>query len=157
MPAIARMHTFERRPLTAAERALGQGVFAEEIAWSKIRVQQAPLLGFSAMVPLGRTIVFSRWKAPRDFGDVDAAEQGWFIHELTHCWQAARGVVLAGAKLGALGEGAYTYTPKQNAALKHYNIESQAEIVRHLFLARAGAASSDAPDRAWLEALWAQR
>lgn len=156
MASIARMQKFERRPLTAAEIALGKSVFAADIAWTKIHIFQAPRLGFGAMVPLGRTIVFSRWNAPRDFGAVDAAEQGWFIHELVHCWQAARGTFLAGAKLGALGNGAYQYTPKSNH-LKDYNIESQAEIVRHLFLARAGAAEANVPDRAWLEDVWAAR
>jgi hypothetical protein len=157
MPALARMKRFEHRPLSTRECALGKTVFSAEIAWPRIRITQTPHLGFSAMVPLGATIVFSRWNAPRDFGDVDAAEQGWFIHELTHCWQAARGVVLAGAKLGALGEGAYRYTAKPNARFSGYNIESQAEIVRHLFLARAGVAEADAPDRAWLEDIWAKR
>src|SRR5262249_26468399 len=132
MPAIARMKTFERRSLTAAECMLGQSVFGAEIAWARIGVLQAPFLGFSAMVPLGHTIVFSRWKAPRDFGAVDAAEQGWFVHELAHCWQAVRGVVLVGAKLRALGDGAYKYAAKPGARLRDYNIESQAEITRHL-------------------------
>ena len=157
MRPITRMQSFQRRRLSAAECALGKTVFGGEIAWPRIKIVQAPLLGFSAMVPLGRTIVFSRWKAPRDFSDVDAAEQGWFVHELAHCWQAARGVVLAGAKLGALGDGAYRYTPQPGARLQDYNIESQAEIVRHLFLARTGVAETGAPDRVWLEEIWAQR
>lgn len=157
MSAIARMQRFERRPLTATERALGKSVFAYEIGWARIRIAQAPFLGFSAMVPFGHTIVFSSWKAPHDFADVDAAEQGWFIHELAHCWQAARGVVLAGAKLGALGSSAYRYEAKPDASFGNYNIESQAEIVRHLFLARVGAEEAGQPDRAWLEAVWAKR
>jgi len=157
MPAVARMKRFEHRPLSAAECGLGKTVFGDEIAWPRIRVAQAPFLGFSAMVPLGRTIIFSRWTAPHDFGAVDVAEQGWFVHELTHCWQAARGVVLAGAKLGALGSRAYTYTARPRARFNDYNIESQAEIVRHLFLARLGAPEVDAPEAEWLEAVWAQR
>lgn len=157
MRPIARMPSFQRRRLSPGECALGTTVFADEIAWPRLAIVQTPYMGFSAMVPLGRTIVFSRWKAPRDFADVDAAEQGWFIHELAHCWQAARGVVLAGAKLGALGNGAYRYAPKPGARLRDYNIESQAEIVRHLFLARADAAEKGAPDRAWLEEVWARR
>ena len=80
-----------------------------------------------------------------------------FIHELAHCWQAAGGIVLAGAKLAALGNGAYKYTTKANARFSDYNIESQAEITRHLFLARAGAPELGAPDATWLEATWAKR
>lgn len=156
-PAPALMRPFERRALTAGEIALGRLVFADEIAWPALRIFQAPALGFGAMVPLGRTIVFSRWLAARDFALACRDDQGWFVHELMHAWQAARGVVLAAAKLKALGAKAYVYEPKPGVALAHYNIESQAEIARHLFLARTGDGAKDAPPRAWLEAVWLSR
>ena len=146
----------QSRALTAGEIALGRSVFGDEIAWSKIRIRQAPSLGFGAMVPLGRTIVFSKWRAAHDFSAAPLWDQGWFVHELTHVWQAARGVVLAGAKLGALGKAAYAYkaqAPKFSA----YNIERQAEIVRHLFLARLDEPVQGAPSREWLEEAWATR
>ncbi len=151
-----RMKPGERRRLTAGEIVLGRSVFGDEIPWSKIRVVQAPALGFGAMVPLGRTMVFSKWRAAHDFSIAPLWDQGWFVHELTHVWQAARGVVLAGAKLGALGKGAYAYAAKA-PKLSVYNIERQAEIVRHLFLARASAPSPGAPSREWLEETWANR
>jgi hypothetical protein len=157
MAQLARMRDFERRVLGAAEIALARPVFGDEIKWPGVRVLQAPRIGFGAMVPLGRTIVFSKWRAARDFSLADAGEQGWFIHELTHVWQAARGIVLASAKLGALGDRAYHYVAKPNKTLHDYNIERQAEIVRHLFLARVGAPEKDAPPRDWLEAIWAER
>jgi len=144
----------ERRKLTPGEIDIGAAMFGDAIDWPRVRVLQAPSLGFGAMVPLGRTIVFSRWRARRDFARASRDEQGWFVHELTHVWQAARGVWLAGAKLGALGKRAYIYTPREGAKLSAYNIERQAEIARHLFLARAGAAEPDAPPRPWLEAIW---
>jgi hypothetical protein len=147
----------ERRALTAGEIALGRTVFQDEIDWPKIRVLQAPRLGFGAMVPLGRTIVFSKWTAARDFAHSSVDEQGWFVHELMHVWQAAHGVVLASAKLGALGKAAYRYKPKPAAALKHYNIERQAEIARHLFLARTGAHEDGMPSTSWLENVWETR
>ena len=109
------------------------------------------------MVPFGRTIVFSRWKAWRDFAEAPLADQGWFVHELMHVWQAAHGVVLAGAKLGALGKGAYRYKPKPAAALNHYNIERQAEIARHLYIARAGVSEPGQPPLGWLEEVWEKR
>lgn len=146
----------ERRRLTAGEIALGRSVFGDEVAWSKIRIRQAPSLGFGAMVPIGRTIIFSKWRAAHDFSAASMWDQGWFVHELTHVWQAARGVVLAAAKLGALGKGAYCYTPKA-PDFRAYNIERQAEIARHLFLARAGAPEAGAPSREWLEQTWASR
>jgi hypothetical protein len=72
-------------------------------------------------------------------------------------WQAARGTVLAAAKLGALGKKAYAYKPRMDAKLKSYNIESQAEIARHLFLARAGKVEAGVPPWEWLEEIWAKR
>lgn len=151
-----RMSIYERRALTEGEIEIGRGVFADEIGWPHVRIMQAPPLGFGAMVPMGRTIVFSRWLAARDFSKAALGEQGWFIHELMHVWQAAHGVLLASAKLSAIGAKAYLYTPRE-AMLRKYNIERQAEIARHLFLARAGAPDPTAPDRAWLEKIWASR
>jgi hypothetical protein len=153
---IERMKPGQRRQLTAGEIALGRAVFGEEIDWPRVRVLQAPSLGFGAMVPLGRTIVFSRWRAARDFVEAPLDEQGWLVHEIMHVWQAAHGVFLAGAKLRALGKLAYTYEPKPRAKLKHYNIERQAEIARHLFLARAGS-EAEIPPHDWLEQVWASR
>lgn len=151
------MATGQRRALTAGEVALGRTVFGEEIAWPRVRVLQAPRLGFGAMVPLGKTIVFSKWRAANDFAKATLDEQGWFVHELAHVWQASHGTFLAGAKLGALGAAAYAYTPEPAARLAHYNIERQAEIVRHLYLARAGADVVGMPPLGWLEEVWARR
>ncbi len=76
------------------------------------------------------------------------------MHELAHVWQAAGGTVLAAAKLSALGKKAYAYEPRVGLKLSGYNIESQAEIARHVFLARAGKPEVGAPERAWLEEIW---
>ncbi|MEJ0059612.1 MAG: hypothetical protein WDM79_08605 [Terricaulis sp.] len=151
------MRNFETRALTEGEIALGRIVFADEIAWPRIRIFQGPALGFGAMVPLGRTIIFSRWRAARDFAHAGRDDQGWLVHEMMHLWQAARGIFLGGAKLKALGAKAYAYTPKPAALLAAYNIESQAEIARHLFLARTGEGAKEAPPRAWLEEIWLSR
>ena len=151
------MHPWERRALTPGEIAIGRGMFGDAVRWDGVRVLQAPALPFGAMVPLGKTIVFARWRAAKDFAGASLNEQGWFVHELAHVWQAACGTLLAAAKLGALGKKAYTYAPKQGAKLADYNIESQAEIVRQLFLARAGASEMNSPDKAWLEQIWAKR
>ncbi len=150
------MRIGENRSLTDGEIALGRGVFGDEIDWSVVRIVQTRPLGFGAMVPLGRTIVFSKWRAARDFAAASLGEQGWFVHELMHVWQAKRGIVLAGAKLGALGKGAYVYKAR-DMKLRRYNIERQAEIARHLFLARAGFEERGMPEKAWLEKIWATR
>jgi hypothetical protein len=151
------MKTGERRAITAGEIAFSRVLFGDEIEWARVRVAQAPPFGFGAMVPLGRTIVFAKWRAARDFAGTALGEQGWFVHELMHVWQASQDVVLAGAKLGALGKSAYAYKPRANAKFAHFNIESQAEIARHLFLARSGAREEGMPSADWLEAVWATR
>lgn len=152
-----RMKPFERRALTRAEIELARPLFGEEIAWPYLRVWQLPPLTFAAMAPWGRGVVFSRWRAWRDFACAPLDQQGWFMHELAHVWQGERGVMLPLAKLGALGAGAYAYTPQAGALLSAYNIERQAEIVRHLFLARAGAPAEGAPQLGWLERVWGGR
>ncbi|MDX2275953.1 MAG: hypothetical protein NW206_10945 [Hyphomonadaceae bacterium] len=151
------MRLYETRALTQGEIAFAMKLFGDELDWPRLRVMQAPRLGFGAMVPLGKTIVFSRWPAARDFSMSSADEQGWFVHELMHVWQAAHGVPLALAKLGALGAKAYRYVAKPQAKFGHYNIERQAEIARHLYLARIGHPEKGAPARDWLEAVWATR
>lgn len=151
------MHLWERRALTPGEITIGRGVFGDAVGWDAVRVLQAPPLLFGAMVPFGKTIVFGRWRAVKDFASASLSEQGWFVHELAHVWQAACGTLLAAAKLKALGKMAYAYAPRQGAKLADYNIESQAEIARHLFLARAGKAEAGVPSREWLEQLWLER
>jgi hypothetical protein len=151
------MRLLERRALTEGEIAIGRAMFGDEIPWARVRIFQAPRLGFYAMVPWGLTIVYSRLGAARDFAEAPPHEQGVFVHELAHVWQARRGVVLWLAKLGALGRKAYSYQPRARAALWDYNIESQAEIVRHLFHARCGACATGAPPQDWLEQIWARR
>jgi hypothetical protein len=106
------MRPWTRRPLTAGEIALGRTVFAETIAWPQVGVLYAAPMPHGAMVPLGLTIVHGlRWPPPQDFAADTLERQGWFIHELAHVWQAARGRLLAWAKLSALGARAYRVPP----------------------------------------------
>lgn len=151
------MRALSVRPLTAGEIGLARGVFGDEIEYDAVRVAQVPKAGFGAMVPFGRTIVFSHWRARDDFSVAPLAEQGWFIHELAHVWQAHHGIVLALAKLGALGKKAYRYEACAGAHLKAYNIEAQAEIARHVFLARNGVVAPGMADEIWLEQIWSRR
>ncbi|MDX2234223.1 MAG: hypothetical protein NW200_06965 [Hyphomonadaceae bacterium] len=149
-----RMDTFARRSLTAGERAIARGMFGREIDVDAVRIQQIPPAPFAAMVPHRRTILFSMWRAARDFTTAAPGERGWFVHELAHVWQARRGVVLAAAKLKALGRDAYAYRFEPGKPFAYYNIEQQAEIARHLYLHRIGEPDARAPSRANLEALW---
>jgi hypothetical protein len=149
------MRAGEMRALTSGEREMASEIFAGRLALESLNVYQAPRLPFHAMVPLGRTILFSRWRAAHDFSRAERGEQSWFIHELVHCWQAHEGTLLPLAKLGALGHRAYRYDFIAGKPLRAYNIEQQAEIVRHLFLARNGAPEAGAPPRKALEEAWA--
>lgn len=152
------MRVGERRALSGGERAIARDLFANEIEPERIEIVQAPpLLGFGAMAPFRRTIFFARLRAARDFAAAPLRWQALFAHELAHCWQAARGVLLPVAKLSALGAAAYRYRLEAGKPFAAYNIEQQAEIVRHLFLARNGEPEQGAPLRAELEALWARR
>jgi hypothetical protein len=51
------------------------------------------------MAPLRHTIIFSGWKAAADFAARPWPEQGWFIHELAHVWQAGQGVSSAACQI----------------------------------------------------------
>jgi hypothetical protein len=148
---------WRRRALTEGEQALGQALYGDTIDWPAVGLFWAPAAPHGAMVPLGLTIVHgARWPAPADFAHAPLAQQGWFIHELAHVWQAARGEWLAGAKLFALGRGAYRVALREGRSFFDYNIEQQAEIARFVFLARCGAPASEAPPARALEALWSQ-
>jgi hypothetical protein len=149
------MAPFTMRALHSGEIALAQDIYGEEIDWASVRIAQGPPLGFAAMVPIGSTILFANFAARLDFSAAPLGVQGLLVHELAHVWQARRGVVLAIAKLSAIGRGAYRYAVREGARFAEYNIESQAEIARHLFLARRGVTTL-AP-RQWLEAVWAGR
>jgi hypothetical protein len=148
------MRAFERRALTEGEAHIAAFMFGDTLLSRPIRILQAVPGPFAAMVPLGRTIIFAAWRAPLDFSESEAHERGWFVHELAHVWQARAGIVLAGAKLQAIGRHAYRYRLVAGRPFHAYNIEQQAEIARHLYLARTGEPDASAPDRADLEAVW---
>jgi len=149
-----RMRMLGRRKLTGGEKTLARAMFGREIDLDAVRIQQIPSAPFAAMVPHRRTILFALWRAARDFAQSTPHERGWFVHELAHIWQARRGVVLAAAKLKALGREAYDYRYEPGRPFASYNIEQQAEIARHLYLHRIGEPDPRAPSREHLEALW---
>ena len=149
------MAAFARRALTDGEIAFGRIAFGDEIDWPRVRIAQVhPAAPWGAMVPIGRTIVFARWRAAWDFARSDVLEQAWVVHELAHVWQAQRGVPLAAAKLSAIGRSAYRADWREERPFASYNIEQQAEIVRFAFLARIGRPDPTGPNLRRLAALW---
>jgi hypothetical protein len=151
---IPRLSLFERRALSSGELMMARFMFADERPFARTQVVQGPRLGFGAMAPTSGAIIFSNWSAARDFACAHIEERALFVHELTHIWQALRGTVMPFAKLGALGAAAYSYRYKPGKPFSAYNIEQQAEIARHLFLARSGVKARNAPDLSALEAVW---
>jgi hypothetical protein len=150
----ARMQAFDSRPLTSGEMMIVRFMFGDETRFVKTRVIQSPRLGFGAMVPSARTIFFSQWAAAWDFTHCSLDERGWFVHELVHVWQALNGRVMPVAKLSALGAAAYIYQYEPGKPFSAYNIEQQAELGRHLFLARNGRPAREAPKLEALEEIW---
>ncbi|HEU4960552.1 MAG TPA: vgr related protein [Sphingomonas sp.] len=85
-----------------------------------------------------------------DFAAASLADQGLFIHEMTHVWQHQRGIFLPLARHPFCR---YRYTLVPGRPFGRYGIEQQAEIVRHAFLLRHGISLPGKPDRAAYERL----
>jgi hypothetical protein len=87
-----------------------------------------------------------------DFAQAPLPAQGLFIHEMVHVWQAqTRGRWWLPLMRHPFCRYDYRYDPVR--PFECYGIEQQAELVRHLFIARRGAPSPAAPSRQALEAL----
>ncbi|HEV2596560.1 MAG TPA: vgr related protein [Sphingomicrobium sp.] len=142
------------RPLTSGEIDLGQSIFGDAIDYSRVRLIKGKWWPFhprnAAMAPTGHI-----WFHPTaggwsdDFGKESLAAQGFFIHELTHVWQAQRrGRLYLPLMRHPFCRYAYRLTPGK--PFSRYGIEQQAEIVRHRFLADRGAVVPIIPPRALL-------
>jgi hypothetical protein len=143
------------RRLTAGERALGWEMFGDGL--DLFRVRLLAVRGWSrAFVPGPSLIVWPARSLPGDFAKAPLALQATFIHELTHVWQAQQGVRLLWAKLKA-GDGAraYDYDLAVQPDFSKLNIEQQAMVVEHAFLAAHGAPTQHSAERyAELAATW---
>jgi hypothetical protein len=72
-----------------------------------------------------------------DFSKESLGRQGFFIHEMTHVWQAQK----SGRFYLPLMRHPfcrYSYELKPGKPFQRYGLEQQAEIVAHSFLARRG-------------------
>lgn len=135
------------RPLTEGEIALARSIFGDAIDYARVKVHARKWWPFQfkriALAPDGNL-----WFNPKgelycdDFCDRGMARQGLFIHEMTHVWQHQQGVNLI---LKRHPFCRYDYALKPGWTLKRYGLEQQAEIVRHVFLLRAGERVPGAP------------
>ena len=128
------------RRLASGERDLAAEVFGAGLDAHRVRLLSLP--GWNrAFVAGGRLVVWPARTVRPDFGapDVPATLQAVFVHELTHVWQAQNGTFLPWAKIRA-GDGpaTYAYDLEAGVPFADLNIEQQAMVVEHTFLARRG-------------------
>ncbi len=129
------------RSLTSGERALCAGVFGDGLDVGRVRLFSLPLWP-RPFVPNGRLIVWPSDAALADFTDAPLWMRSVLIHELTHVWQAQAGVFLPLAKLRAGdGRAAYAYDLDDGRNFSQLNIEQQAMVVQHAYLAAGGGAA----------------
>jgi hypothetical protein len=128
--------------MTLGEVELARSIFGSAIDYPEVRLVKGRWWPFqprrSAMAPMG-SIYFhpdgGGWS--EDFSKEPLARQGFFIHELTHVWQAQKGGRLY-LPLMRHPFCRYRYELEPGWAFSRYGLEQQAEIVRHRFLADRG-------------------
>ena len=132
------MRSGEFRPLTTGEGVLAHEVFGTRLSPDRVRLLAVPFWP-RAFVASARLIVWPVRTARRDFSTAPIAQQAVFLHELTHVWQAQHGVNLIVAKLRAGDHpAAYAYDLDRQSDFSQMNVEQQAMVVQHSFLARRG-------------------
>lgn len=139
------------RGLTAGEIAMSRCMFGEAVDYSKVRLFKGKWWPFqprnAAMAPSGDIWfhpVAGGWSD--DFSREPLSRRGFFIHEMTHVWQAQRGGALY-LPLMRHPFCRYRYELKPGKPFARYGIEQQAEMIRHRFLADHGAAPEVCPPR----------
>ena len=131
------------RSLTPGEIELARYVFGEAIDYSRVRLFKGKWWPFhprnAAMAPMGNIYFHPEGQVwSDDFSKESLGRQGFFIHEMTHVWQAQR----SGRFYLPLMRHPfcrYSYELKPGRPFRRYGLEQQAEIVAHSFLARRGA------------------
>jgi hypothetical protein len=130
------------RSLTPGEVELARSIFADAIDYSTVRLFRGKWWPFhphrAAMAPTGDI-----WFHPdgggwsEDFSNEPLSQQAFFIHEMTHVWQAQKGGRFY-LMLMRHPFCRYSYRLRPGKPFSAYGIEQQAEIVRHRFLADRG-------------------
>ncbi len=129
------------RRLTAGERRLCEEVFADELDTDLVRLLSLPVWP-RPFVPGGRLVVWPATSAMADFSQAPLWLRSVLLHELVHVWQAQHGVFLPFAKLRAGdGRSAYAYDLDDGRGFSQLNIEQQAMVVQHAYLAARGGAA----------------
>lgn len=137
------MHDSHARFLTDGEIELARSIFIDSIDYREVRIVRRKWWLFhpknTAMAPCGNIHFHplgSLWSA--DFSKEPLHLQGFFIHEMTHVWQAqTRGRFYLPLMRHPFCR--YRYQVQPGRPFGRYGLEQQAEIVRHVFLAEKGA------------------
>lgn len=135
------------RSLSQQEIQLVQSIMGNAIDWSKVQIADGTwwLVHPHAAITSGNTIVFPRKHYQQDFVHSNLTNQAWLLHELVHVWQYQHGfpILLAGIFLAIKGgyyrARAYRYPDLAKIEkFSQLNMEQQARIVQHYFLAKNG-------------------
>jgi hypothetical protein len=145
------------RTLTEGEITLARSVFGDAIDYTRVTIRRRKFFPFHprkvTMAPRGHLHFHpDASHYCDDFAEAPLAHQAHFIHEMTHVWQTqTRGdwYLLFNRHPWCR----YDYALKPGWTLAQYGIEQQAEIVRHVFLLRRGAAVTGAPPLAVYETI----
>lgn len=145
------------RPLTNGERALTASIFGDAIDCERVRIHRRKWFWLqpkhAIMAPDGHLWVHPNgdlWSD--DYSIARLSLQALFMHEMTHVWQAQkRGRWYLVLMRHPFCRYRYRFIPDR--PFERYGLEQQAEIVRHVFLARAGAPQADAPEPSLIEGL----
>jgi hypothetical protein len=140
-----------RRSLTARETDLARSIFGNAIDYSAVRLVRGKWWPFqprnAAMAPMGNIYFHPEgggWS--EDFAAETVRRQAFFIHEMTHVWQAqAKGRFYLPLMRHPFCRYDYRLTPGK--PFDRYGLEQQAEIVTHRFLADRGVTVPTAPPR----------
>jgi hypothetical protein len=139
------------RTLTEGEIALAGSIFGDAIDYSKVRMIKGKWWPFqprnAAMAPDGNIYFHPHaggWS--EDFAREPLGRQGFFIHEMTHVWQAQKGGRFY-LPLMRHPFCRYRYRLVPGKPFRRYGLEQQAEIVRERFLADHGIRLAAAPPR----------
>jgi hypothetical protein len=137
------------RNLTAGEVDLIRSVFGNAIDTARVRLFEGKWWPFqprrSAMAPMGNIYFHPEgggWS--NDFAKEPLHRQGFFIHEMTHVWQAQKGGRFY-LPLMRHPFCHYHYALEPGRPFDRYGLEQQAEIVKDAFLARRGGRPSICP------------
>lgn len=141
----------EARSLTSGEIALARSVFGDAIDYGKVRLKRGKWWPFQprgvAMAPMGHIYFHpDRGGWSEDFAAEPVQRQAFFIHEMTHVWQAQKGGRFY-LPLMRHPFCRYRYRLTLGKPFRRYGLEQQAELVARRFLADRGLDASDAPSR----------